>query len=230
LLLLGIDTSVKKGLLCLGNLEEIAVQEILSPCSSSQQLLPSLDALLKEREVRIQDLEGIVVILGPGSFTGLRIGLSLAKSLAFTLGIPLIGIPTFDVWTASVSIRGIICPLLKAYGNKFYAAFYEKEEKKILRKSEYLFFSWERIKQKIGEKFPSQKITFLIPEEDKNSSREIKLVENYSFFFLEEVLLLKTLLKIGAEKIGSKEINDTFTLVPLYVSSPKIKNRNFGSE
>lgn len=225
--LLGIDTSAKKGIVCLGEKEDIIIQKILSPHSSSQQLLPSLDILLKKRGKKIQDLEGIVVILGPGSFTGLRIGVSLAKSLAFTLKIPLVGIPSFDVWVASFPPgQGMICPLLKAYRDKFYTAFYKKNERKVYRKSEYSFSAWQEIEEKITKKFPEQKITFLIPEEHKNLVSKIKLTENYSFFFLEETAHLKTLLKMGAKKIESKKTDDIFTLVPLYISSPVIKSRS----
>jgi len=225
LFLLGIDTSVKRGIVCLGEKEDIIIQKILPPHSSSQRLLPSLDILLKERGKKIRDLEGIVVILGPGSFTGLRIGLSLAKSLAFTLKIPLVGIPSFDVWVASFPGQGIICPLLQAYGGKFYTAFYKKDERKVYRKSKYLFSAWKEIEERIRKRFPGQKITFLIPEEYKNLVNKIKLTDNYSFFFLEETAHLKTLLKIGAKNVESGEIDDTFALAPLYISSPVIKKR-----
>jgi len=222
---LGIDTSVKRGIVCLGENESIMIQKTLSPHSSSQQLLPSLDVLLKERGKKIHDLEGVVVILGPGSFTGLRIGLSLAKSLAFTLKIALVGISAFDVWVASFPGQGIICPLLQAYGGRSYAAFYKKDESKFRAKSRYLFSAWEEIEERIRKEFPGQRITFLIPEEHRSLLDKTKLTENYSFFFLEETAHLKTLLRLGAEKIEGKKTDDIFTLVPLYVSSPVIKKR-----
>lgn len=225
--LLGIDTSVERGIVCLGEKEDTIIQKILSPHSSSQQLLPSLDILLKKKGKIIRDLEGIVVILGPGSFTGLRIGLSLAKSLAFTLKIPLAGIPAFDVWVGSFPGQGIICPLLQAYGGKFYAAFYKKDERKVYRKSKYLFSAWKEIEEGTKKRFSGQKITFLVPEEYKNLVSKIKLTGNHSFFFLEKTAHLKTLLKIGAKNIESGEISDTFALVPLYISSPVIKSRSF---
>lgn len=223
--LLGIDTSAKRGIVCLGEKEEIITQKILSPHSSSQQLLPSLDILMKERGKKIQDLEGIVITLGPGSFTGLRIGLSLAKSLAFTLKIPLVGITAFDVWVASFPGQGIICPLLQAYGDKFYAAFYKKDERKVGRKSKYLFSSWEEIEKKISKRFPRQKITFLALEEQENLFNQMKSLEDYSLFLLRETEHLENLLKLGAEKIENKKIDNIFTLVPLYISSPRIKKR-----
>ena len=224
--LLGIDTSVKKGIVCLGEKGDIMIQKTLSPRSSSQQLLPSLDILLKERGKQIQDLEGIVVVLGPGSFTGLRIGLSLAKSLAFALKIPLVGLPAFDVWIASFPGQGMICSLFEAYGGKFYAAFYKKDERKVCEKSKYLFFTWKEIEEIITKRFPAQEITFLVPEEYKNLVSRIRLTGNHSFFFLEETAHLKTLLKVGAEKIESGEIDNTSALTPLYISSPVTRSRS----
>ncbi|KKL27761.1 hypothetical protein LCGC14_2381950, partial [marine sediment metagenome] len=119
----------------------------------------------------------------------------------------------------------IICPLLQAYGDKFYAALYKKDERKVYRKSKYLFSAWKEIEERIRKRPPGQKITFLMPEEYKNPINKIKLTDNYSFFFLEDTAHLKTLLKVGAEKIESKKTDDIFTLVPLYISSPVTKKR-----
>ena len=222
LLLLGIDTSIKKGVLCLGDRKRILTKQILVPHSSSKELLPLLDALIKEKGLRTEDLEGIIVSLGPGSFTGLRIGLSLAKSLAFVLEIPLVGVPTLDTWATSAPANGIICPLCRAYGNKFYAGFYKKDREKLLGLSKYLFLSLKEIIGQTLEKFSSQKVTFLTLREGKDLAMEIKKIKNSSLFFLEETSLARALLGLGEEKIKRGEIDKVSTLAPLYVSSPKI--------
>jgi len=222
LLLLGIDTSIKKGVLCLGNRKRILTKQILAPHSSSKELLPLLDTLIKEKGLRTEDLEGIVVSLGPGSFTGLRIGLSLAKSLAFILEIPLVGVPTLNTWAASTPAKGIICPLYRAYGNKLYAGFYKKDEEKLLELSKYLFLPLEEIMGQTLEKFSSQKVTFLTLREYKYLASEIKKIKNSSLFFLEETSLTRALLKLGEEKIKKGKIDEVSTLVPLYISSPNV--------
>lgn len=60
-------------------------------------LLPRVSQMMEEQGVAVVDLEAIAVALGPGSFTGLRVGLAAAKGLALAVGVPLIGIPTLDV-------------------------------------------------------------------------------------------------------------------------------------
>ena len=62
----------------------------------TSRLMPAIDKVLKDASLTIQDLDGIAVSLGPGSFTGLRIGIATAKGLAQGLNIPVVGIPTLD--------------------------------------------------------------------------------------------------------------------------------------
>ena len=61
-----------------------------------ERLLASVDALLRAAGWALADVEGLAVAIGPGSFTGLRIGVSTLKALAFATGRPLVGVPTLD--------------------------------------------------------------------------------------------------------------------------------------
>ncbi|MFH1084608.1 MAG: tRNA (adenosine(37)-N6)-threonylcarbamoyltransferase complex dimerization subunit type 1 TsaB, partial [Chloroflexota bacterium] len=70
------------------------------------QTLPVIAALMAQQGLGPQALRAVAVAKGPGSFTGLRIGMSLAKGLCLALGIPLIGIPTLDVTTYAVGDPG----------------------------------------------------------------------------------------------------------------------------
>jgi len=60
--------------------------------TQSRELLPEIDRLLKEKNVKLKDIEYIVVSRGPGSFTGLRVGIAVANSLAKSLNIPVFGV------------------------------------------------------------------------------------------------------------------------------------------
>ena len=67
------------------------------------ELAPAVAETLSKSGVAIEDLQALVVATGPGSFTGLRIGLALAKGIALVRHLPLIGIPTLDVLAAPLN-------------------------------------------------------------------------------------------------------------------------------
>ena len=97
-LVLGIDTSgeycsvgLAKGDAILGEVSE------KTPQAHSDKLIPFIDKLLKENNLKIQDVKGIAVSIGPGCFTGLRVGVATAKALAQGLEIPIVGVPTLDM-------------------------------------------------------------------------------------------------------------------------------------
>ncbi len=78
-------------------------------------LMPRIDRSLSDLSLTPQHLSGLAVAIGPGSYTGLRVGLSLAKGLSLALGIPLVGIPTLDV--VAYPHRGraeYICAIIQA--------------------------------------------------------------------------------------------------------------------
>lgn len=92
----------------------------------SQTLLPMLDEIVRMTELDLEELDGIAVAAGPGSFTGLRIGSATAKGLGLALGKPLIHIPTleglaYNLWGTD----RIICPILDARRGQVYTGIYE---------------------------------------------------------------------------------------------------------
>lgn len=90
-----------------------------------RQLLPRLKWLLEEEGVTAEHLAAIAVGCGPGSFTGLRIGLATAKGLALGWGLPLVGVATLDaVAQNAVGLPGLICAVLPARRDTVYAACY----------------------------------------------------------------------------------------------------------
>jgi len=92
-------------------------------------LLPTIEKVLKEANWQPKDLEQIAVTVGPGSFTGLRIGLATAKGLGDTLGIPLVGVNTMDALARQMAHReSIIVPLLDARKNQVYTAIYDNRQ------------------------------------------------------------------------------------------------------
>jgi tRNA threonylcarbamoyladenosine biosynthesis protein TsaB len=121
MIVLGIDTCGPAGSIALGRLEDRAVailaQTEMPGKTYSARLVPALRALLATRNIDAASLNAIVVVNGPGSFTGVRIGVSSAKGLAEGLGIPLLVVSRLAVlaWKAGVSAAA-----LDAGRNEFY--------------------------------------------------------------------------------------------------------------
>lgn len=92
----------------------------------SQTLLPMLDEIVKMIDFNIDELDAIAVAAGPGSFTGLRIGSSTAKGLAFALHKPIISVPTVDGLAYNLfGTSKLICPIMDAKRNQVYTGLYE---------------------------------------------------------------------------------------------------------
>ncbi|MCG2762153.1 MAG: tRNA (adenosine(37)-N6)-threonylcarbamoyltransferase complex dimerization subunit type 1 TsaB, partial [Candidatus Atribacteria bacterium] len=96
--ILGIDTSTKFCNLGLIEDEDILIEYTISGLKKkhSSILVPAIKNLLKTLDLKIEEINGIAVSIGPGSFTGLRIGLCVAKGLCYARSLPLLGIPTLD--------------------------------------------------------------------------------------------------------------------------------------
>jgi len=102
----------------------------------SVTLLPMIDQIFKMAEMEPEEVDGIAVSGGPGSFTGLRIGIATAKGLGLALDKPLINVPTVEGLAYQVyGFEGLICPLMDARRNQVYTGLYT-----FVRKQENLSF------------------------------------------------------------------------------------------
>lgn len=95
----------------------------------SERLMSHIESILKMAELDVKELKAIAVSLGPGSFTGLRIGISTAKALAYALGVPIIGVPTLTALAFSCQASGFyISPMLDAQKGNVYQGVFEWRE------------------------------------------------------------------------------------------------------
>lgn len=105
------------------------------PVTHSERLLGAIEFVLREARCSIDDVDGWALSLGPGSFTGLRIGVSTVKGLAFATGKPVAGVATLDVLASQVSPTSyLICPILDARKKEVYSAFYRYKDGSFLER------------------------------------------------------------------------------------------------
>jgi len=126
---LAIDTSTDMASIALVQDSEV-LAELTWHCGQNHttQLLPQLAHLLNQTGLSLQSVNFIIVAKGPGSFNGLRVGISTAKGLAFSLGIPIIGISTLEVAAYQHAETGLpICPIFNAGRGEIATALYQKK-------------------------------------------------------------------------------------------------------
>ena len=110
-----------------------------APRSHSSLLMPMIDRILKRSKTTLKDLDGFCLSIGPGSFTGLRIGAATVKGLAFVTKKPVVAVPTLDAIAVNGKrFCGIICPVLDARKNKVYASIYKSDGNRVKRISGFL--------------------------------------------------------------------------------------------
>ena len=129
--ILAIDTSCKTAMVSLSeNGTVIAAVQLHDNKTHSVKMLPAVEYVLSSADTKFEDLGALAVTTGPGSYTGLRIGVTTAKTLSYTLKIPLIGINTLEMLAASCDFGGenansIVCPLIDARNARVYGGIYK---------------------------------------------------------------------------------------------------------
>lgn len=135
MLVMGIDTSTMQGGVALLSGQGVICEYTLNvKATYSERLLPLIDRALQNAGITLGQVEGVAVAVGPGSFTGLRIGLSTAKGLVVTGGQPLVGISTLEAmaWTLPFCAHPI-CPILDARKGEIYCALFRHEGDRLIR-------------------------------------------------------------------------------------------------
>lgn len=124
--LLGIETSTHSGSVAIVDGDTILGEIFLNVGPThSERLLPMVDWLLRAAGMKRNDLEGIAVSRGPGSFTSLRVGISTAKGMAFSLGIPIVGVSSLEVLSRNLlHTPYAICSIIDARRKQVYAALF----------------------------------------------------------------------------------------------------------
>ncbi|NLW36590.1 tRNA (adenosine(37)-N6)-threonylcarbamoyltransferase complex dimerization subunit type 1 TsaB [Syntrophorhabdus aromaticivorans] len=139
-LVLGLDNSLDFLNIALSREGELLEEKHIKPDKPpSQTVADEVLRVLADHGCRVEDLSLIVVTLGPGSFTGIRVGLAFCKGLASGRDIPLLGVPTLDVLAEPFSfLDGLyVCPLVDAKKGEVFLALYRAVHGSIERQTDY---------------------------------------------------------------------------------------------
>jgi len=153
MLILAIDTSTDYlNLAVMKEDKVIARFHRRSPMRHSTILIPTIDKVLKRARLGIEDIDCFAISIGPGSFTGLRIGVTTVKGLAYALKKRIVAVPTLDVIANNIkNFKGVICPVLDARKNKVYACLYRSDGRNIKKISKYLLLPASELLERLGK-------------------------------------------------------------------------------
>ena len=134
--LLCLDTSGSAGSIVLSDDDTILGEINLdSACTHTARLLSGIQYLLSHSELTLSDIEAFGVICGPGSFTGVRIGLTTVKGLAETQDRPTVTVTAFEAWVERFpEWRGVMVPMIDARRGEVYAAVFERDRNGLVQR------------------------------------------------------------------------------------------------
>lgn len=153
MLILSIESSTSAASVALINDKGVLGEYTLNFKKQHSILLMNLiDSILKNNDVNVKDIDGIVVSKGPGSFTGLRIGMATAKGLCLGANKPLLSISSLDGLAYNeISFPGIICPIMDALRDNVFTSFYRNNNGKLEKLIDHSHMSIDELIQKSNE-------------------------------------------------------------------------------
>ena len=215
--ILGIDTSTSCGSVGLIHDERVISEYLLNlSVTHSERLLDAIDLVLRKGRHALGDLDGFAISVGPGSSTGVRIGVSTVKGLAYAVQKPVLGVSTLDVLASQVSPTPyLICPIIDARKGEVYSAFYRyQESNRPKRVSEYQAIKPEALFGMLKER------TIFLGDGVKTYGDDLR--DSLKSFALFSPVALhiahgSAVARLGVELLMRGEVLDLATFTPLYV-------------
>ena len=232
MMILGIDTATATASVALVEEGRVIAEEVRSAPRQSgphpsggrgnhaEILLPLIGMVLAKAGVLLPEISAFAVSIGPGSFTGLRIGLSTVKGLAYGWEVPVVGVPTLLAVAARVTgWDGLVCPLLDARKKEVYAALFRKEAETLERLSEDLVCAPEKVLCQLESLADGAPCLFVGEGAKVYESLIATFLGDRGFSTLGESYpsVAYAVARLGEEKLSRQEFDSPGSLVPLYL-------------
>jgi tRNA threonylcarbamoyladenosine biosynthesis protein TsaB len=209
--ILNIDTAVDVASVCLAK-DSKALQLITNENQKDHAtwLHPAIKELLHMNKLTMKDIEAVAVSIGPGSYTGLRVGLASAKGLCYAMNIPLITIGTLEMMAFAVKDEAadLICPLIDARRMEVFAAVYDKLLQLVIQPQVMLINE-----NSFTELLASHKILFC----GSGSKKLQTIISNNNTLFVNTIGNASHLAALSFNRFRKKEFTDLAYTGPLYL-------------
>jgi tRNA threonylcarbamoyladenosine biosynthesis protein TsaB len=219
-LLLAIDTATRYISLALHDGHQIVYESTWRTFNNHTiELTPALRQALIQTRLAPADLTAVAVAQGPGSFTGLRIGMSVAKGLAMARQIPLVAVPTLDIVAASVPpFAGPLVAVLQAGRGRICVQRYRLNHDDWVSSGEAAVMTWEALVERVSEE------TLFAGEIDAAGQELLDATEHPVRIAPGAQALRRAgfLAEIAWTRLETDDADDPATVVPLYLHQPGV--------
>jgi tRNA threonylcarbamoyladenosine biosynthesis protein TsaB len=217
-MLVAIDTSTDYASLALHDGFQVQAEHTWrSPRRHTVELMPRLIAAMEQLELSASHLSGVAVARGPGSFTGLRVGLAVAKGIALSQGLPILGVSTLDVVAAAQGrSRQTLYAVLQAGRGRFSVSAYRFRSGEWRTRDEPRLATWDSLVKEI--KSP----TLICGEIDPPGADALAALGELVTILPAASRLRRAgfLAELAWRRLNAGESDDPATLVPLYLQYP----------
>lgn len=222
-MLLAVDTATRFASLALYDQAggRVLGEEVwLSGNNHTVELMPRLVRLMEQQKLAPAALDGLVVSMGPGSFTGLRIGLGMAKGLALARGLPLVGVPTLDVVARPHMMQQLpIVAILRAGRKRICVGQYAKGRRQWHKQGPFRLTTLRDLCQDV------QTAALFCGEIDAQDADLIRKNADPAATIASPAASLRRasyLAELGWERLARGDSDDASTLSPIYLHNPQI--------
>lgn len=216
--ILGIDTSsMAASVAVIEDNKLICEYTINTKKTHSQKLMPMIENMLGLSDLNVREIDAIAVCEGPGSFTGIRIGMATAKAIAHVNDIPVIGVNSLEALAANMNLCDKkICSILDAQRNQVYTGRYQYEGTKLVEIKE---IGIQQIDELLEELAQSGEQWILVGEAVYKYEDKIREISNIEIpAASNNVTKAGSLCSVAKVKFDEgKDIFDCYTVNPLYI-------------
>jgi len=221
--ILAIETSTRNSSIAISDGDTILAEwKSIDRLSASRDLVPNIDAALKRVGWILGDIDSFAISIGPGSFTGLRVGVAILKGLNLVTETPIVAVPTLDVIAQNAGETNLpICVIVDAKKKNLYSSLYRRKGSGIIRDWEYTLLSPEElVKRCAGE-------TFFLGDGIGQYGEHIKKTLSGARLADEALWYpdVKNVARLGLEKGEKGEFTEPDKLAPLYIYSEECNVR-----
>lgn len=217
MIVLGIETSAAVCSVGVVDAEKILGEISLhTPFLHAEWIFPRINQLLENLEIQPEDLGGIAVSIGPGSFTGLRVGLSAAKGMAYSLSCPLSTVETLDALAyQSTGNYNQIWALLPSIRGEFFACLYKKNGNTLIKDGDSRLIMPEDFLKSLNQ---GSLVIGIIPDSLKRNITD-NFNSSITVYSWEGLFRGSIIALLGSQKISRGEVADINGVEPLYLRS-----------